>query len=102
VFSIVDQLKKQMKPGEAISLHAHALELYNEELRDLSIPPSGRDNSKGPGFGSGSQKDSAAAPVPGSSGASGGELKIVERMGKEGKVLTEVSGQRHILHTVLW
>ena len=36
IFAIVDALKAKLKPGEAISVGAYALELYNEDLRDLS------------------------------------------------------------------
>jgi len=36
VFGIIDGLSKNFKPGDKIEVSASALELYNEELRDLS------------------------------------------------------------------
>lgn len=36
ILAHVDAVKQKLKPGEAISVRAYALELYNEELRDLS------------------------------------------------------------------
>jgi hypothetical protein len=37
----VDAIRANLKPGESISVGAYALELYNEDLRDLSLKVSG-------------------------------------------------------------
>ena len=37
IFEIADALAARLKPGEALSVGAYALELYNEDLRDLSV-----------------------------------------------------------------
>jgi kinesin family protein 4/21/27 len=36
ILAHVDALRQKLKPGEDISVKAYGLELYNEELRDLS------------------------------------------------------------------
>ena len=36
ILAHVAAVKEKLKPGEAISIRAYGLELYNEELRDLS------------------------------------------------------------------
>lgn len=37
IFAVADQLNKKAKPGENVRVSAYALELYNEELRDLAV-----------------------------------------------------------------
>jgi hypothetical protein len=41
IFAVVDALTQRLKPGESIRVGAYALELYNEDLRDLSIKVGG-------------------------------------------------------------
>eukprot|EP00879_Flechtneria_rotunda_P021695 GHRR01022875.1.p1 GENE.GHRR01022875.1~~GHRR01022875.1.p1 ORF type:complete len:1033 (+),score=433.02 GHRR01022875.1:114-3212(+) len=45
IFRNVEGVKAKLKPGESISIKAYALELYNEELRDLSsnVSPAAAD-----------------------------------------------------------
>ena len=38
MFQLVDQIKRRLKPGEEISVTSSAVEIYNEELRDLCKP----------------------------------------------------------------
>lgn len=38
MFSLVDQIRRRLKPGETIRVSASAVEIYNETLRDLSKP----------------------------------------------------------------
>jgi kinesin family protein 4/21/27 len=91
IFAIVEALSAQAKPGEEVKVAACGLELYNEELRDLSLAPGSRDGGAGPkaGFGSGAER--AGMPALGAAGMGGGqEIKIAERMTKDGRVVTEV------------
>jgi hypothetical protein len=37
IFAIADAIRAGLKPGESVSVGAYALELYNEDLRDLSV-----------------------------------------------------------------
>jgi len=74
VFAIIEGLSKSFNPGDKIEVSASALELYNEELRDLSIANSfdGR------------------APA---------SMKLQERPGRDGKVVPEVVGMRELVFT---
>jgi hypothetical protein len=75
----VDALKQKLKPGEAISVKAYGLELYNEELRDLS-----------------SKAAAAAAAAAGAAGyvddpvSSSSAVRISERPGGIGRCIPEV------------
>jgi len=44
----VDQIKRRLKPGEDISVTSSAVEIYNEELRDLCRPL--RDSAQAAGW----------------------------------------------------
>ena len=82
IFSIVDSIKKKAKPGEKVEVAAYALELYNEDLLDLSLR-SGRGDDSSKAWGEGKQM--------------GQGLKISEKpVGKEGRVVPEVVGVKEI------
>ncbi|KAI8464145.1 MAG: P-loop containing nucleoside triphosphate hydrolase protein [Monoraphidium minutum] len=113
IFSIVDGLKARLKPGEAVSVAAYALELYNEDLRDLS-------KAHGQGGGGGLERRGSAlltggapppAPPPavltggatprdrcgGGAGATPEEVRIAERpVGRDGRVVPEVVGVQQV------
>eukprot|EP00983_Pelagomonas_calceolata_P089097 1157275-Pelagomonas_calceolata.AAC.7 len=77
LFQIVDNIKKKQKPGEKIEVTACALELYNEDLLDLSVR-SGREE-----LASKNGWDTIRATMG---------LKLQERpVGKDGRVVPEVS-----------
>lgn len=79
IFSIVEQLRKRAKPGEKTEVSACALELYNEDLRDLAERT--REDVKG---------WDGAKQVSGS-------LKLQERpSGKDGRVVPEVIGVKEM------
>ncbi|KAG1666691.1 hypothetical protein FOA52_013603 [Chlamydomonas sp. UWO 241] len=80
VFSLIDQIKKKAKSGENVIVHASALELYNEDLFDLSLSTGGgrgADDLKG---WDGRKPQSAV------------QLKLQERPGNDGRVVPEVLG----------
>mmetsp|Transcript_2102 Transcript_2102/g.5351 ORF Transcript_2102/g.5351 Transcript_2102/m.5351 type:complete len:931 (+) Transcript_2102:94-2886(+) len=78
LFQIVDNIKKKQKPGEKIEVTACALELYNEDLLDLSVR-SGREE-----LASKNGWDTIRATMG---------LKLQERpVGKDGRVVPEVVG----------
>ncbi|GAX73057.1 hypothetical protein CEUSTIGMA_g510.t1 [Chlamydomonas eustigma] len=82
VFSVVDSLNKRAKVGEKVEISAYALELYNEDLLDLSSK-SGRAEELSKGWDA-------------SKGAAGG-LKLTERpVGKDGRVVPEVIGVKEM------
>eukprot|EP00197_Chlamydomonas_leiostraca_P007072 CAMPEP_0202862124 /NCGR_PEP_ID=MMETSP1391-20130828/3279_1 /ASSEMBLY_ACC=CAM_ASM_000867 /TAXON_ID=1034604 /ORGANISM="Chlamydomonas leiostraca, Strain SAG 11-49" /LENGTH=276 /DNA_ID=CAMNT_0049541615 /DNA_START=52 /DNA_END=879 /DNA_ORIENTATION=+ len=82
IFTIIENLKKKAKPGEKTEVTACALELYNEDLLDLSAR-SGRDEvGKATGWDAGCK-------------SAGAGLKLQERpCGKDGRVVPEVIGVR--------
>eukprot|EP00798_Chlamydomonas_sp_ICE-L_P012134 gene12134-15246_t len=83
LWSICDAIRKKNKPGEKCDITACALELYNEDLLDLSVRAGSVDANKG---WDGVKKEGAPAA-----------LKLQERpVGKEGRVVPEVIGVREI------
>lgn len=70
-------MRAKLKPGESITVKAYALELYNEELRDLSSNVAGVQAAAGTTEGEGSKAESG--------------VRIAERpYGREGKCIPEV------------
>ncbi|KAF6261928.1 P-loop containing nucleoside triphosphate hydrolase protein [Scenedesmus sp. NREL 46B-D3] len=77
ILAHVEAVQAKLKPGESITVRAYALELYNEELRDLS----GKVQQQG-----------AAAAAAGAQDVEGG-VRIAERsVGKDGRCVPEVVG----------
>jgi hypothetical protein len=75
----VEAVQAKLKPGESISVRAYALELYNEELRDLSGKVQHQQQQHGP--------MAAAAGVQDGEGG----VRIAERpAGKDGRCIPEV------------
>jgi hypothetical protein len=71
-------VQAKLKPGESISVRAYALELYNEELRDLAGKV---------------QHTQPQGPMAAAAGAQDGEggVRIAERpVGKDGRCIPEV------------
>lgn len=76
IIASVEALREKQKPGESTTVRAYALELYNEELRDLSSKVLAATAT-------------AAADKDGSS--SEGGVRIAERpVGKDGRIVPEV------------
>eukprot|EP00878_Enallax_costatus_P034501 GHUV01038258.1.p1 GENE.GHUV01038258.1~~GHUV01038258.1.p1 ORF type:complete len:173 (+),score=45.36 GHUV01038258.1:649-1167(+) len=96
IVNTVDALRTKLKPGESITVKAYGLELYNEELRDLSTNVAGAQPISGP-----------AADGEGSKGETG--VRIAERpIGRDGKCIPEVGAtsqlagvDQHVLGLVL-
>jgi hypothetical protein len=77
ILANVEAVQAKLKPGESITVRAYALELYNEELRDLS----GKVQQ---------QQQGAAAAAAGAQDSEGG-VRIAERpVGKDGRCIPEV------------
>lgn len=77
ILATVEALRTKLKPGESITLKAYALELYNEELRDLSTNVAGAQP--------------AAAGVDGESSRGETGVRIAERpIGRDGRCIPEV------------
>jgi hypothetical protein len=75
----VEAVQAKLKPGESISVCAYALELYNEELRDLSGKVQHQQQPQGP-----------MAAAAGAQDGEGG-VRIAERpVGKDGRCIPEV------------
>lgn len=73
----VQAVRSKQKPGESIAVKAYALELYNEELRDLSNNAAGAASQQ------------AATDSEGGRGESA--VRIAERpYGRDGKCIPEV------------
>ncbi len=84
IFAIAEKLRERLLEGEALSVTATALELYNEELRDLSA----KDSISGSGTREPGMRPPSASPEPGARLAPG-ELRLQERV-VAGKAITEV------------
>lgn len=89
ILAHVGAVKAKLKPGEAISIKAYALELYNEELRDLSSRAAVAASA-------------TAAVAAGSSDSGGGSIdggscggvRIAERPCANGRCTPEVGGRK--------
>ncbi|WIA34627.1 hypothetical protein OEZ86_012944 [Tetradesmus obliquus] len=78
ILAHVEAVQAKLKPGESISVRAYALELYNEELHDLS--------------GKAQRQQGPAAAAAGAQDSEGG-VRIAERpVGKDGRCIPEVVG----------
>jgi hypothetical protein len=79
VLAHVHAVRATQKPGESIAVQAYAVELYNEELQDLSCKVA-------------AAAVLAAEPEGGSSKSTLEGLRIAEKpVGKSGRLTTEVS-----------
>lgn len=79
ILAHVDAVKQKLKPGEAISVRAYALELYNEELRDLSS------------FSAAASAAAAAAAAAGpDEAAASSSIRLSERPIGNGRCIPEV------------
>ena len=74
ILTNVEAVRAKAKPGESITVKAYALELYNEELRDLS-----------------SNATALQTAADGEASKGEGGVRIAERpYGKDGKCIPEV------------
>jgi hypothetical protein len=100
MFAHVQALRQQLKPGEAVAVRAHALELYNEELRDLSskaalamaaatAAAAGGDEPCAAGHWDGGGGSGGGSGSGGSTATSGG-VRISERPCGNGRCTPEV------------
>jgi hypothetical protein len=81
ILSNVEAVQAKLKPGESITVRAYALELYNEELRDLSGKVVQHQQQ---------QSTAGGAAAAGGQDAEGG-VRIAERpVGKDGRCIPEV------------
>lgn len=97
VLAGVAALRAGHKPGESTVVRAHALELYNEELRDLSSSSSvggaggGGGSAGGAAGGGGGGGGGKAAAAGGEAPEAAGGVRIVERPnGRDGRCTPEV------------
>jgi kinesin family protein 4/21/27 len=75
ILARVDVLRECLQPGEAVSVRAYGLELYNEELRDL-----------------GSNTAAAGGGADSGGGSSSEGVRISERPCGNGRCTPEVRG----------
>lgn len=88
ILAHVEAVRAKSKPGESITVKAYALELYNEELRDLSCNVAGMQ----------------AAAADGDNSKSETGVRIAERpYGKDGRCIPEVGSavSSRLLHLQL-